>query len=430
MQHQFFRSITPFVVLLFALFLLASCKNKSQQPAEDNGAFRKERKAEGVNVQRIIDSGELIVATMSGPDTYFEYQDKGFGLQYALACNFAEELGVAVRVEVCTDTLQMVQMLQKGDVDLIGMQMPEHYAADDNLESAGASVSAKGKERTSWMVKADMADLAEALDEWFADGVEVKVEKLEQKRLKMRLEVRRKVRAPFISKEKGIISTYDHYFKEAAAAVGWDWKLIAAQCYQESGFDPNAQSWAGASGLMQLMPGTAAHLGLPQESIFRPAENVAAAARYLAQLQKQYRDVADPEERVKFVLAAYNAGPGHVNDAQALARKHGRNAHSWDEVSHFIRNLSQPQYYRDPVVRHGYMIGQETYNYVLSIMDRWAQYGGGHISGRGAMMPAHSSASGSGSAEERRHKRNRFSKEQKILSPEELGGQASQPASK
>ena len=430
MPHLFFHHTTFSMAFLSALLLITSCHGKHPQQAEDNGAFRKERKVEGVNVQRIVDSGELIVATMSGPDTYFEYQDKGFGLQYALACNFAEELGVAVRVEVCTDTLQMVRMLQKGDVDLIGMQMPEHYAVDDKLESAGASVTAKGRERTSWMVKTDMTDLAEALDEWFADGVEVKVEKLEQKRQKMRLEVRRKVRAPFISKEKGIISTYDQYFKEAAAAVGWDWKLIAAQCYQESGFDPNARSWAGASGLMQLMPGTAAHLGLPQESIFRPAENVAAAARYLAQLQQQYRDVADPEERAKFVLAAYNAGPGHVNDAQALARKHGRNAHSWDEVSHFIRCLSQPQYYRDPVVRHGYMIGQETYNYVLSIMDRWAQYGGGSISGRGTVTPAHPSAPGGSASEQRMHKRNRFSKEQRILSPDELGGQASQPASK
>lgn len=421
MHHLIPHRIPISVALLSALLSLSSCQNKHQQQTEDNGAFRKERKAEGVNVQRIVDSGELIVATLSGPDTYFEYQDKGFGLQYALACNFAETLGVAVRVEVCTDTLQMVQMLQKGDVDLIALQMPERYASEDKLESAGASVSAKGKERTSWMVNTDMQDLTEALNDWFADGVQVKVEKLEANRMKLRHEVRRKVRAPFISREKGIISTYDSYFKEAAASIGWDWKLIAAQCYQESGFDPNAVSWAGASGLMQIMPNTAAHLGLPQESIFRPAENVAAAARYLAQLQKQYRDVAAPAERVKFVLASYNAGPGHVNDAQALARKHGRNAHSWDDVSYFIRNLSSPQYYRDPVVRHGYMIGQETFNYVLSIMDRWAQYGGGTISGRGVAMPTPSSASSSPAGEARVHKRNRYSKEQKILSPDELG---------
>ena len=409
------------LLLLLVSLLLAACQNKKSDNLADNGAFRKERQAEGVNLQLIEDSGELIVATMSGPDTYFEYQDKGFGLQYALAANFAESLGVTVRVEVCTDTLQMVQLIQKGEADIIALQMPlEDKRTYKDIESAGASSKNQSGLKCSWMIKKGMDDLAEALDSWFGDGVEVKVERLEQKRLKMRNEVRRKVRAPFISREKGLISTYDTYFKKAAAAIGWDWKLLAAQCYQESGFDPNAISWAGASGLMQIMPTTAAHLHLPMESIFLPAENIGAAARYLAQLQNQYSDVQDPEQRVKFVLASYNAGPGHIRDAQALARKHGRNAHDWNEVGYFVRNLSLPQYYRDPVVRHGYMIGSETYHYVESIMDRWAQYGGGRLAARGNMRMQMNNSEAV-SSERKPHKRNRFSKEQKILSADEMG---------
>lgn len=84
-----------------------------------------------------------------------------------------------------------------------------------------------------------------------------------------------------LDKGKGIISKYDSYFKMYSGVAIMDWRLMAAQCYQESCFDPDAQSWAGACGLMQIMPSTAAHLGLPMEMIHKPEENIAAAAKYL-----------------------------------------------------------------------------------------------------------------------------------------------------
>lgn len=413
-------------LLFLSLLFVVSCHNSQKAPAGENGAFKKEKQVEGDNVNRIVDSGELIVATLSGPDTYFEYQDKGFGLQYALASNYAESLGVALRVEVCSDTLQLLSKLERGDVDLVALQIPENAVKTDSLSFAGAYTTDKNGQKSSWVVKKDMADLAESLDDWFGDGVEVEVEKAENQRLKQRLQVRRHVHAPFISKEKGVISTYDTYFKEAAHAVGWDWRLVAAQCYQESGFDPNAVSWAGASGLMQLMPSTAAQMGLKKELIFKPAENIAAATRYISHLQNTFKSVPDPMERIMFVLGAYNAGSGHIQDAQALARKYGRNANSWSDVSQFVRGLSQAKYYRDPVVRHGYMIGSETYGYVQSIMDRWQAYGGGTYVGRAGAPMRSESVSTTGETSQREHKRNRFSREHKLLSPEELQKQSTQ----
>ena len=413
-------------LLFLSLLFVVSCHNSQKAPAGENGAFKKEKQVEGDNVNRIVDSGELIVATLSGPDTYFEYQDKGFGLQYALASNYAESLGVALRVEVCSDTLQLLSKLERGDVDLVALQIPENAVKTDSLSFAGAYSTDKNGRKSSWVVKKDMADLAESLDDWFGDGVEVEVEKAENQRLKQRLQVRRHVHAPFISKEKGVISTYDTYFKEAAHAVGWDWRLVAAQCYQESGFDPNAVSWAGASGLMQLMPSTAAQMGLKKELIFKPAENIAAATRYISHLQNTFKSVPDPMERIMFVLGAYNAGPGHIQDAQALARKYGRNANSWSDVSQFVRGLSEAKYYRDPVVRHGYMIGSETYGYVQSIMDRWQAYGGGTYVGRAGAPMRSESVSTTDETSQREHKRNRFSREHKLLSPEELQKQSTQ----
>ena len=65
-----------------------------------------------------------------------------------------------------------------------------------------------------------------------------------------------------------------------------------------------------------------------------------------------------------------------MRDAMALAAKHGRNPSRWDHVSEFILRLQSPAYYRDPVVKYGYMRGSETANYVERIRNRWANYRG------------------------------------------------------
>lgn len=415
--------LTKWALLFLVIMALGACRNKAIKGEGENGAFAKAKHTEGgVNINRIVESGELIVATISGPDTYFDYQGRGMGLQYALAEDFAATLGVAVRVELANDSVQLVNLLKKGNVDVIVYQLPSTFCKQHHITCAGAS---NGKRATSWAVREGEDDLSEALNNWYGEGVEVKAQKTENNWLHNRTVVHRKVRAPFISRERGIISTYDQYFKTAAQHTGWDWRLIAAQCYQESGFDPNAVSWAGASGLMQLMPNTAAQYGLTSSRLFEPEANVHTAAQHIRHLQAQFANIGDAEERVKFVLAAYNAGIGHIRDAQALARKHGGNMSRWDDVAYYVQHLSQPQYYRDPVVHYGYMIGSETYGYVQSIMNRWQQYGGNArnlTNPHGGNLPASvSTARGEGNGRMTPpHKRNRFSKEIKILSPEEL----------
>ncbi len=179
-----------------------------------------------------------------------------------------------------------------------------------------------------------------------------------------------------LNRQNGIISHYDDLFQRYAPHIRWDWRLLAAQCYQESTFDPQAKSWAGACGLMQIMPSTADHLGLARSAIYHPEKNIAAAVRYIAELEQSFSDIPDRMERTKFVLAAYNGGGFHIRDAMALARKHGRNSQHWREVEPFVLGLQQPEYYNDPVVRSGYMRGSETVGYVRSIQERWNGYRG------------------------------------------------------
>lgn len=363
--------ITSFLLLAPALF---SCHQDRKY--SENGAFASpkelETKKQGYDLGDIQESGELIVATLSGPDTYYDFQGEPMGLQYAYAVAFAKEEGLRVRVEIAHDTLELFQMLEKNEVDLIALPMPKSLIQKHGAFAAGLQDSTQ---TLSWATNQEAEGLIQSLNRWYNAGAKLAVETKEKERNNNRHRVHRKVRAPYISRQKGIISNYDRHFHNAAQVVGWDWHLIAAQCYQESGFDPGAISGAGARGLMQIMPSTAQFLGVPVEHLFYPEKNIAAAAKYLKILNEEFKDIPDTEERIKFVLAAYNGGAGHIRDAMALTRKNGGNARRWDDVAVYVGKLSEPQFYRDPSVRYGYMIGQETTNYVSSVIDRWRYYG-------------------------------------------------------
>ena len=126
--------------------------------------------------------------------------------------------------------------------------------------------------------------------------------------------------------------------------------------------------------MMQIMPGTALQLGVPNSRIWNPETNIATAARLLSNLNGKYSDIHDSDERINFVLAAYNGGSGHIDDARTLTRKNGGNADKWNDVRHWILQLQYPNTYRDPDVRCGYMRGTETVEYVSSIRSHWNTY--------------------------------------------------------
>lgn len=168
---------------------------------------------------------------------------------------------------------------------------------------------------------------------------------------------RKRTPRPFIrNASAGIISQYDRSFRRHADHLGWDWKLLAAQAYTESAFDPQAVSSAGAIGLMQIMPTTADHLGVKRANLTNPEISIQASVKYSKELMQHYADIQDPQERIRFSLAAYNGGPLHVDGARSKARQQGHDDQQWKNVSQFC--------YR------------ETRNYVTFIMQRWDKYRG------------------------------------------------------
>ena len=358
--------------LLCLLLFLSGCQQKKTVTTTPWGTVIGDTLVDDGNfsLDDIVSNGELIVLTVSGPHTYYDYHGHGMGDQYLLCEKFAQHLGVSVRVDVCADTTEMIGKLNRGDADLIGCPLSNKLLKAKGLVACGA-----GNDSLHWAVRQDSRELARALDDWYEQKMLAEVQREEDYLLSTR-SIRRHVYSPMLNGAAGVISKYDGLFKRYSSEARVDWRLMAAQCYQESCFDPNAVSWAGARGLMQIMPTTADHLGLPRSMMHDPEANIAASARYMAEMGAKFRDVPSAEQRMYYALACYNGGYHHIRDAMALARKYGRDPYRWDDVAQYVLRLSDPQYYRDPVVKYGYMRGKETVGYVSGIRQRFEQYRG------------------------------------------------------
>jgi len=182
-----------------------------------------------------------------------------------------------------------------------------------------------------------------------------------------------KIQSDYSSLGGNKISPYDETIKAEAARLGWDWRLLAALIYQESGFNPQAESWAGAIGLMQLMPETAQHFGAANP--LDPVQNIRAGVRFLKHLDNYWaRQSVAEEDRIKFVLASYNAGLSHIIDAQQLTIKYGGNPVVWAEVEFYLLKKSDPKYYQDPVVMAGYCLCQEPVQFIKKVLEVFEAY--------------------------------------------------------
>jgi membrane-bound lytic murein transglycosylase F len=169
------------------------------------------------------------------------------------------------------------------------------------------------------------------------------------------------------------ISPYDALIKAGATRLNWDWRLLAAIVYQESKFKNGGESWAGARGLMQLMPATAERFGATNPD--DPKQSIRAGVTFLKYLNKYWtKSIASEEERLKFVLASYNAGLSHIIDARQLAIKYKRNPNEWNNVEYYLLRKSEAEYFRDPVVKAGYCKCEEPVNYVKSVLEKFEEY--------------------------------------------------------
>jgi membrane-bound lytic murein transglycosylase MltF len=155
---------------------------------------------------------------------------------------------------------------------------------------------------------------------------------------------------------------------------GIDWRLVASIIHQESKFNPDAKSPGGAMGLMQLVKATTNLYKV--KNPYDPQENVRAGIQLLKQLDKLFADkIEDDDERMWFVVASYNAGSGHIEDARQLAKKYGKDPAIWlDNIEYYLKMKSNPEYYKDKIVRWGYCRGSHTADFTNEVMGRFFQY--------------------------------------------------------
>ena len=173
------------------------------------------------------------------------------------------------------------------------------------------------------------------------------------------------------------ISVYDELIRSVSEEEGYDWRLMSAIAYHESRFTPDITSRSGARGLMQIMPSVARQFDVPVEEISDPETNVWLANRLLTEIESMLRlpESTSETDRMSIVLASYNSGIGHVNDARRLARLNGEDPNSWEVVARYLQLKAEPEYYQNEVVKCGRFTGsRQTLAYVKDVIGRYDTY--------------------------------------------------------
>ncbi|MDP8206887.1 MAG: transporter substrate-binding domain-containing protein [Candidatus Electryonea clarkiae] len=293
--------------------------------------------------------------------------------------NLEEEIGGDIGIVETPGNLsteELIRMVADGEIDFtvadenIAMINQSYYS---NIDVA-TEISLQ--QRISWVVRNTSPQLKMGVNFWietFMDSTDYYV--IYNKYFKNRGAFRKRVKSEYFSgREGGGISQYDTTIQTQAKRLNWDWRLLASQIYQESQFDPEIKSWAGAVGLMQLMPPTAKQFGATK--LNDPFQSIEVGVNYLKWLDGYWaEEIPDTSERLFFVLSSYNAGYNHIADARRLVDKYGGDSNTWHEnVDQYLLRLMNDEFFNDEVVKFGYCRGREPVNYVEEILARYGHY--------------------------------------------------------
>ena len=295
---------------------------------------------------------------------------------YQRLLNLQEELGDTIYLEPIDGSTipeEMIQLVAEGFIDYTVTDQNValiHQRFYDNID---ASLELSVQQKIAFGIRKSNPLLKDRLNTWLENFSKTSTFAFIKHKYLNMYTFSAKSKGEFSSIGGGRISKYDELIKSVSEKMNWDWRLIAALIYQESKFEIDAESWAGAYGLMQFMPEVGPSYGVFPES---PAiTQIKGGVKKLTHNLLDWTSIPDSIQRLKFAIASYNAGRGHILDAQRLAKKNGLDPLIWDDnVEVYILKLGKPEYYHDEVVRHGYLRGTETYNYVRGIFIRYNEY--------------------------------------------------------
>ena len=260
--------------------------------------------------------------------------------------------------------------------------------ADDNLfrvasnyiDGVQAGLILAEQDTVAWGVRRNAPQLKEKMDEFMAEHFRIResdgrvlrsafLNVLRRRYFEDERQATRFRDRSFDMIHTGYISPYDDLVRDIAEEAGIDWKLVLAVMAQESQFNPNARSWAGAVGLMQIIPRFSR---VEDEALlYDPEINIREGVRYLQKHLNRYAHL-DSLNRYSMALANYNVGMGHIADARHLAARLGNDPDEWENVADALLRLMHRKYYQH--ARFGFKRGVETVNYVEDIMNRYGRY--------------------------------------------------------
>lgn len=293
----------------------------------------------------------------------------------AQLCSLQKEKGISLAIiEEKGDSEFFVNKVVKNEIDftvvdrVVGLVNATYY---DDLD---VSLEISPKSDVAWAVRTNASALQTAINDWISKKNKTGyMNMMYAKYFQNSKNSYFRSNSAFSSLAGNHISPFDDIIQKGAESLGWDWRLLASLVYKESRFDTSATSYAGAVGLLQLMPVTLERFGVEDPN--DPLQSLMGGVNYLRYLDKFWRErIPESNERIKVILASYNIGHGHVQDAWKLAIKYGKNPQNWESIAHFLKLKSDPEYYRDPVVNLGFAKGHLAVSYVDDIMILYDSY--------------------------------------------------------
>lgn len=330
-----------------------------------------------VLIQPTGDSLVTDVTQLVGRDIYVE---RGTKYESRLR-NLDSELGGGINIHTLTpDTLMpedLIEMVSRKEIPLTIVDSDIAQLNHTYFDNIDISLHVSFAQRSAWAVSKRNVWLGDSIDAWAKSrNAQAYSKAALQRYFELSKSGRHEAADTIPETPEGAISPYDEIFKKYGKQAHIDWRLIAAISYVESRFDPRVVSWAGARGIMQLMPKTAQAYGVSMEQITDPDASVMAAVKSLLDLKAMFAPRIESEAQlIKFILASYNAGAGHVLDAIELAKKYEKDPQVWEgNVEEALQWKSNPQFYNDSVCRFGYFRAKETVAYVVDVEQRYNFY--------------------------------------------------------
>lgn len=277
------------------------------------------------------------------------------GYQYHLLRRFAADRGGSIDISLSPEGFSGRDSLRAGLVDIIVAPLQDSTGRDGLLSSRPID------SLCVWLACHNDRRLMKEIEDWLEDWYGSEEYPATRDMFLVNFN-------PYRNTRRNYMSPYDSLMKSHADSTGTDWRLLAAVAYKESRFHIEAKSRRGASGLMQMMPHTAASHGFTD--LLDPDRSISAGATYLKRLRSHYRKgAADPEELMKFSLAAYNAGIGRLDNCLLFAGRHGKDISRWEEVLEAMPEMKDSLAADSTAVFYKSALGNETVCYVETVTE-------------------------------------------------------------